>query len=58
MNADQVKDALMAQLPPEQATQVQKRDDAARAICAERGWDINHLSIDQILAIRADERWQ
>ena len=57
LSTDDLRDRFI-QSAPQHADKIMQRDRVADRICAERGWDKNHLTIEQVLEIRKDPDWK
>ena len=53
-----IRDLLLSQVSHGEAQIIKSRDGFARTYCAERGWDIENLSIEQLLEIRRQSGWK
>lgn len=53
-----IRDALLLQASSTEAQIIKLRDKFARTYCAEKGWDIENLSTEQLLEIRCQPRWK
>lgn len=56
-HSDEMRDRIIRAAPEHEDT-IMRRDRVANRICAERGWDKDDLTIEQILEIRKDPEWQ
>jgi hypothetical protein len=49
---------IVLHVPASQLPTLKARDAFVRKYCAERGWDPEHISIEQLLDIREQEGWK
>lgn len=58
METKRIRDLLLSQASFMEAQIIELRDAFARTYCAEREWDIENLSIEQLLEIRSQPGWK
>jgi hypothetical protein len=58
MKLDDFRDAILAQANEKQQQVIRARDAFLRAYCAEQGWDVNDLTLAQVMEIRQQPQWQ
>lgn len=58
MGTEDIRDLLLSRASPMEVQIIESRDKFARAYCAEKGWDIENLSIEQLLEIRGQSGWK
>ena len=58
MGTEGIRDLLLSQASPAEMRIIELRDKFARTYCTERGWDIENLSMEQLLEIRRQPGWE